>query len=135
MTTKPGDRSPLKSGKGAAQDIRSHAAEVQDWGERRRMVEAIGVLIVAALSAILALQGWKSRVLSFDVVTAINLAQEFIDTGRLPDRGVVTSFGSFTPPGAVWFVLPGMLVFRDPRLFDTPAALLFFSARCSGLSC
>ena len=61
MTTKPGDRSPLKSGKGAAQDIRSHAPEVQDWGERRRMVEAIGVLIVAALSAILALQGWKSR--------------------------------------------------------------------------
>ena len=126
MTTKPGDRSPLKSGNGAALDIRSHVAEVQDWGERRRMVEAIGVLIVAALSAMLALQGWKSRAVNFDLITAINSAQELIDTGRLPDRGVVTSLGSFTPPGAVWFALPGVLVFRDPRLFEYAGSVALF---------
>ena len=36
----------------------------------------------------------------------------------MPERGVVTSFFSFSTPGAAWLLAPGVLLFTDPRLFE-----------------
>ena len=80
-------------------------------------------LLLAALGVVLILQGWKSRIPNFDMLTTIDAAQQVIDHGRLPDRGVVTSFGSFTPPGLTWLMLPGLALFRDPRLFESVGSL------------
>jgi hypothetical protein len=76
------------------------------------------VVIVALIRLALAVQGWKSRIPSFDMLTTIDEAQIFIDTGRLPEKGVLTSFLSFTPPGATWLMAPGVWLFSDPRLFE-----------------
>ena len=75
-------------------------------------------LLLAALCVLLMLQGWKSRIPGFGVITAIEAAQEFIDHHRLPEKGAITSSESFTPPGLTWLMLPGVLMARDPRLFE-----------------
>jgi hypothetical protein len=77
----------------------------------------LALLLVIALGVLLASQGWKSRIPNFDMLTTIAAAQELVDSGRLPDKGVVTSFGSFAPPGLTYLMLPG-LAFGDPRLFE-----------------
>jgi len=94
---------------------------------------APGVLLVAALGALLALQGWRSRIPNFDVLTTIGASQELIDTGRLPDRGVVTSFASFTPPGATWLMTPGVWVFSEPRLFEYLGSLGLYIGTLFGI--
>jgi Dolichyl-phosphate-mannose-protein mannosyltransferase len=104
---------------------------------RRQVVKVIdsafGVLIVGALAACLALQGWKSRSVNFDVLTSITAAQDLIDAGRLPDKGVLTSFGSFTPPGGAWLMVPGLLIFGDPRLFDYVGSVALFVGTLFGI--
>ena len=136
MTPKPSAGSPDESVEDDIREIQSPARAVQDGGERRPVVAAIGALIVAALAVVLALQGWKSRAVNaekFDLVTSIIAAQELIDTGQVPDRGVVTSFGSFTSPGGVWLAVPGVLVFRDPRLFEFGGSVFLFLATLLGI--
>jgi hypothetical protein len=92
-----------------------------------------GFLLVAAVAFVAALQGWKGRIPNFDVLTTIESAKEFVDTGRLPDKGVVTSIGSFTPPGAAWLVVPGVLVFNEPRLFEYIGSLALFLGTLCGI--
>ena len=99
-------------------------------------------LLLAAVGVVLILQGWQSRIPNFGVLTTIDAAQEFIDHHRLPEKGAITSFGSFTPPGAMWLMLPGLLIFRDPRLFECVGSLslyvgtflgiFFLARRCFG---
>jgi hypothetical protein len=108
-------------------------AETRGWARGRLVIETTIVLVVAVLAACLALQGWKSRSVLFDLLTSISAAQELVDTGRLPDRGVITSFGSFTSPGAVWLELPGVLVFREPRLFQYVGSVLLFFGTLLGI--
>jgi hypothetical protein len=88
-------------------------------------------LLIAALGVLVALQGWKTRIPNFDVLTTIDAAKNFLDSWHVPDTGVVTSFGSFTPPGATWLMIPGVLIFRDPRLFEYIGSLgLYLGALC-----
>jgi Dolichyl-phosphate-mannose-protein mannosyltransferase len=74
-------------------------------------------LAIVVSAAAVVLSGWKSRIPNLDVLTSIDSARQLI-AGRLPAAGVLTSFASFTPPGAAWLMAPGMLLFRDPRLFE-----------------
>src|SRR5215212_7937345 len=90
-------------------------------------------LLLAVLGVVLILQGWKSRIPNFDMLTTIDAAQQVIDHGRLPDRGVVTSFGSFTPPGLTWLMLPGVALFRDPRLFESAGSLTVYVGTLLGI--
>lgn len=88
----------------------------------RRICGAYGgiplVVLLAAVGILVVLQGWRSRIPNFDMLTTIDAAQELTSSRLLPDHGVLTSFMSFTPPGAAWFMAPGVLLFRDPRLFE-----------------
>lgn len=91
------------------------------------------VLFVAALAVLLLLQGWKSRIPDFGVLTIIDAAQEFVDHHRLPERGAITSLDAFTPPGLTWLILPGILVTRDPRLFGYVGSMALFAGTCLGV--
>jgi hypothetical protein len=86
---------------------------------------------------------------STDVIPYIDGAHALLSHGRLPDRGVVTSFSSFAPPGLAWVVLPGAFLFSDPRVLDVPGNAILhlgtlfgifllaracFGARCALLS-
>jgi hypothetical protein len=75
------------------------------------------VLLIGALGIALGMQGWRSRIPDADVVSYIQSAEHLLAQGRIPDRGTLTSFGSYTPPGLSWLFLPGVALFSDPRLF------------------
>jgi|RhiMetdeSRZDD1v2_1073273.scaffolds.fasta_scaffold79784_3 dolichyl-phosphate-mannose-protein mannosyltransferase len=91
------------------------------------------VLVLAALGTVLILQGWKSRIPRFDIVMGIEATQELIDRGAFPDKGILTSFGSYTPPGVTWLLLPGVVVFQDPRLFEYVGSVGLFVGTLYGI--
>jgi hypothetical protein len=91
------------------------------------------VSVVAAAASAVALQGWKSRVPIFDMVTTIDAAAALAAAGEIPDRGVISSFGSFVPPGAAWLMAPGLWIFDDPRLFDFIGSVSMFVGTLWGI--
>jgi hypothetical protein len=91
------------------------------------------VLLLAGLAVVLILQGWKSRIPRFDMIVSIEATQDLINGGGFPDRGILTSFGSYTPPGGTWLMLPGLVVFEDPRLFEYVGSLGLFVGTLCGI--
>jgi hypothetical protein len=91
------------------------------------------VLLLACLGVVLILQGWKSRIPRFDMALSIEATQDLIDRGAFPDKGILTSFGSYTPPGVTWLLLPGVVVFQDPRLFEYVGSVGLFVGTLFGI--
>lgn len=87
---------------------------------RRRDVRLAGTVVVAVALASLALsmQGWRSRVPAFDLITYHDGIREFLETGVVLRHGDTGSYGSYKPPGTAWLMLPGVLLLDDPRLTD-----------------
>jgi hypothetical protein len=121
---------------------------------RRVTVRAlIGAVVLAASVAsagsALALRGWRARMPDTDVLAGMQNSHALLEHGRIPDRGVVSSYGSYTPPGVAWMVLPDAAFVSDLRLFGYLGSWLFqcgtligiflltrtfFGARCGFLS-
>jgi hypothetical protein len=99
----------------------------------RRLMPILLVAAVALAGAMLTLAGWRSRIPNFDILTTIDVAQQLLSSGRVPDRGVLTSFGSFTPPGAAWLMAPGMIAFQEPRLFEFVASIGLYFGTIAGI--
>jgi hypothetical protein len=78
----------------------------------------LAVLLIAVVGISLALQGWRSRLPAYDSLIEIDSAHELLVNGHLPNKGVLTSLVSYSPPGEAWLMLPGVWVFQDPRLFE-----------------
>jgi hypothetical protein len=91
------------------------------------------VSLIATLGLLLALQGWRSRVPTFDLVPHIDDAQGFIIQGEVPKRGTLTSFASYTPPGTTWLIVPGVYFFRDPRLFQSIGTSVLYVGTLLGI--
>jgi hypothetical protein len=89
--------------------------------------------VVTAIATTLALQGWKSRVPSFDMITTIEAAAALVEDGHVPNRGVLTSLWSFASPGAAWLMAPGLLTFDDPRLFGYIGSVAIFACTLWGV--
>jgi hypothetical protein len=88
--------------------------------ETRQLIVGFAiVLLVTIIGMLLTLQGWKSRAPAFDMVTYFNSAEHLLKTGTPARYGDVSSYGSFSPPGTTWLMAPGMLLFHDPRLYET----------------
>src|SRR6476660_5548768 len=98
--------------------------------ERR---SAAVVVLIAAVGILVALQGWKSRIPAFDNGAYIRGAQSFLTYGKIPDRGTMTSYASYAPPGPSWLMLPGMLLFDDPRLFESVGSAAIYAATLIGV--
>ena len=75
------------------------------------------VLVIGALGVAVGTHGWRSRHPDLDVISSIESAHHLLQHGRIPERGTITSFGSYAPPGLAWLVAPGVATFPDPRLF------------------
>lgn len=91
------------------------------------------VHLVGAVGMLLALQGWRSRIVNFDLVPHVESAQAFLAHGRLPDRGCLNGFASYIPPGTTWLFLPGVFAFNDPRLFEALGSGLLFIGTLLGI--
>ena len=85
----------------------------------RRHELALGLLLallVGCVSMVLTMQGWKSRIVAFDLVTYVYSADAFIHDVILPQHGDTGSYGSYKPPGTAWLMMPSRLLTVDPRL-------------------
>jgi hypothetical protein len=101
-----------------------------------RVREILAVAIVAIVGTSLAFQNWKSRIPSgtfFDVVTIIDEAHKLVDKGRVPQKGVLTSFAAFAPPGGVWLMVPGVLLLKEPRLFQSIGSVTLYCGTLVGI--
>jgi hypothetical protein len=88
------------------------------------------IALAGALGLALAWQGWRWRMPYMkDWAVDVAAARAFAAHGTIPDRGNVTTYLSYAPPGAAWLFVPGVAMFRDLRLTYLPAsALLQFGA-------
>jgi len=91
------------------------------------------VLLIAAIGISIAVQGWNSRSMNFDNTNFIDDADQFLRHGTLPDRGDVSSYWVYATPGPAWLMMPGMLVFADPRLYEVLGSGLLFIGTLAGL--
>ena len=91
------------------------------------------VLLVATIGVLIAWQGWKSRIPLFDLLPYIDDAEQFISIGRIPEKGTLTSFASYTPPGTTWLILPGMFLLEDPRLFEFIGSVTLYTGTLAGI--
>ncbi len=89
--------------------------------------------LVAAVGLLLAFQGWNTRTFNFDLIPYMDDAQAFVNAGEIPHKGTLTSFGSYTPPGITWLMIPGAVSFSDPRLFEFPASALLYVGTLFGI--
>src|SRR5207248_10019948 len=96
--------------------------------KRRQSIYGIAVVVlVTVTAAVLTLQGWRSRIPTFDLVTDIYRIRDFLATGVLPQHADTNGYGAFSPPGSAWLMLPSALLFDDPRLSEyVGAGLLHF---------
>jgi len=114
----------------------------------KRSPTAVGilvVLVVAAIGASLALQGWKSRIPIHDSLPVIDSAQNLLVDKQIPVWGNLASFAAHNPPGGAWLMIPGVFVFTDPRLFasigsvtiylGTLIGILLLARTCFGMPC
>jgi hypothetical protein len=88
------------------------------------MCELGFVLGLTVLGMILSLQGWKSLIPAFDMLTYFDNAYNLLHYGVMPEYGDISSYGSFSPPGTSWLMAMGMLIFKDPRLYEKAGSLL-----------
>jgi hypothetical protein len=117
--------------------------------KNRESLAGICVLVVAIISIAITLQGWRSRITAFDLLPYIYGVRNFLNTGAIPQYGDIGSYGSYSPPGTAWLILPGAILFADPRLSEyLGAALLhvstllgvyllarnYFGVRCAALA-
>jgi hypothetical protein len=97
------------------------------------VLRAVSLLAVAVLGLSFALQGWRSRFLPFDLVPYTDEAAALLAAGRLPEKGTLTSFGSYSPPGIAWLLAPGMALMEDPRLYESIGAAVLYVGTLVGV--
>src|SRR5262245_27029007 len=93
---------------------------------RRAALSTALVLAISAAGQVIAWQGWKSRSPD-ERMYATQQAQAIVQHGALPDRGTLTDFGSYFPPGAAWLIVPGVLTTADARLVELAGCALLYA--------
>ncbi len=93
----------------------------------------VAVVSVAAVGLLLAFQGWNSRLMNFDHINFTAAADDLLAHGTLPARGDVSSYLAFNTPGPAWLMLPGMLIFQDPRLYEAVGSAALYIGSLFGL--
>jgi len=103
------------------------------WIRKENLFAAGAILVVAMVGTSLAFQGWNSRLMNFDHVNFVDAAARFLSEGVLPDRGDVSSYWAYATPGTAWLMIPGMIVFQDPRLYEAVGSVALYVGTLVGL--
>jgi hypothetical protein len=84
--------------------------------------------LLAAAVILLRTQGWRAtRLNNPDMLPYYSGALALVQSGALPDRGDISSYDSYSPPGTTYLMLPGLLLTRDARLQRVPGDVLVFA--------
>lgn len=71
---------------------------------------------------------------NYDLLNDFENAVGFVESGSIPQKGSVSSFGSFNPPGVTLGMLSGVLLFADcPTAAQRLGATFWFSVAVLGL--
>lgn len=81
----------------------------------------------------IAYQGWRTRGPDVDVIASIVRSVALTERGHIPSRGNLTDLNSFRPPGESWLLVPGVLLFSDPRLVEITSTGLLYLATLAGV--
>jgi len=93
---------------------------------------AIALTVVAAL--VVAGRGYRDFWISYDLLPDFKNASNFVDRGLLPEKGSLSSLGSYNPPGSSWLFVPGVWLFpRQPGLSQALGSALLFAGTIVGL--
>ena len=97
--------------------------------DRPRAVPDILLLFLLAAAVVLVrTQGWRaSRLNNPDMLPYYAGARALIESGTLPDRGDISSYDSYSPPGTAYLMVPGLLLTRDARLQRVPGDAIVFA--------
>jgi hypothetical protein len=90
-----------------------------------------GLIVMATW--LVAYAGWRGRIFSVDLIPPANAAIEFERSGKIPEKSCLSSTCGYNPPGTSWLLLPGIMMFRDPRLFEAPGTLILHGLTIAGL--
>jgi hypothetical protein len=92
-------------------------------------IDLLIVLAAGTITLLLHFQGWKSRELvNLDMLPYYSGASNFISTGKIVEKGELSSYNSFNPPGTWFLLVPGILLTPDPRLQEVAGTALMLYA-------
>jgi dolichyl-phosphate-mannose-protein mannosyltransferase len=94
---------------------------------------AVFLLVIAAASLTVTLQGWRSRAPVFDLLPHVENALGLVHSGTLPVHGDTGSYGSYKPPGTAWVMAPSLLIFADTRLSQYVGAAILHLVVLAGV--
>ncbi|MBN1439007.1 MAG: hypothetical protein JW929_06305 [Anaerolineales bacterium] len=81
------------------------------------LLDLMLILAAGTFTLLVHFQGWRSReLLNLDMLPYYYGAREFLSDGKLLERGEISSYNSYNPPGTWYLMIPGMLSTGDPRL-------------------
>jgi hypothetical protein len=89
--------------------------------------------LIAACGLIVAFQGWRTRAPDEDIVASMVRTIALVERGAIPRRGNPTDLNAFRPPGTSWLLVPGVVLFDDPRLIEMAATGLLYLAAVAGV--
>ena len=98
-------------------------------GNRPRIWPDIALLmLLTAAVIVLRTQGWRAnRLNNPDMLPYYTGARSLVQSGTVLDHGDISSYSSFSPPGTVYLMVPGLLLTRDARLQRVPGDALVFA--------
>jgi hypothetical protein len=95
--------------------------------------DACGLAVAFLVGSALALQGWKSRVPSLDLIPHLEDAEALVNHGVIPEKGCLSSYAAYIPPGPTWLFAPGIALHLPARLVEYPASLTLFAVTAIGI--
>jgi len=93
---------------------------------RKEILLVVPILLSLVLfSFLMRYRGWRSAPLGdWDMLVYYLGADSMLHNGPIMEKGDLSSYQSYQPPGTVYLVLPTVALLKDARLFTLPGDLL-----------
>jgi hypothetical protein len=105
-------------------EVNGGSVKTSDW---------FAVAAAILVGSLLALQGWRNRVPSLDLIPHIEGAEALVHDGVIPNKGCLSSFGAYIPPGPTWLYAPGIAAQLPARWIHFPGSMTLFVLTAIGL--
>jgi hypothetical protein len=80
-------------------------------------IDLLIILAAGTVTLLFHFQGWKSgEFVNLDMLPYYAGANEFLSTGKIVEKGELSSYNSYNPPGTWFLMIPGEILTSDPRL-------------------
>jgi hypothetical protein len=99
---------------------------------RKELVHRAAVIGIIAVCTFLGTSSARTTFLQRDFVIPGDQAEQFLASGKLPEKACISNLGSYIPPGVAWLEIPGLLLHR-PLFLQLPAAIVLFILTLIGI--